>query len=71
MALRKEAGVSQAEMAKHLDLCQPDISKIETFDRRLDALEFTLWLNKISKTPEDLIALFNNVLACGEHKDLG
>ncbi|EQA6227454.1 helix-turn-helix domain-containing protein [Enterobacter ludwigii] len=37
--LRKEASLSQSELALVLGLSQSDISKIESFERRLDALE--------------------------------
>ena len=38
--LRKEASLSQSELALVLGLSQSDISKIESFERRLDVLEF-------------------------------
>ncbi|HBC6261162.1 TPA: helix-turn-helix transcriptional regulator [Citrobacter braakii] len=37
--LRKDAALSQSELAIVLGLSQSDISKIESFERRLDALE--------------------------------
>jgi len=58
---RKESGVSQVDMAGHLDLTQPDISKIERFERRLDALEFFLWLHKVSRTPHELSGIIDNI----------
>lgn len=39
MKLRKEANLSQSELAVVLGLSQSDISKIESYERRLDALE--------------------------------
>ncbi len=38
--IRKEYGISQEELAKRIGLTQPDISKIERFERRLDVIEF-------------------------------
>lgn len=35
-----EAGISQAEVAAAVGLKQPDISKIETYERRVDIVEF-------------------------------
>lgn len=37
---RKEYDISQDELAKRTGLTQPDISKIERFERRLDVIEF-------------------------------
>lgn len=37
---RTRLGLSQAEVAKFLNMQQSDISKIENLERRLDVLEF-------------------------------
>jgi transcriptional regulator with XRE-family HTH domain len=37
---RKDAGLSQRELAEAVGLRQPDVSKIETHERRLDVVEF-------------------------------
>lgn len=44
--LRKDAALSQGDLASAIGMSQPDISKIERLERRLDVLEFFL----ISKT---------------------
>lgn len=44
IAIRLEAGLKQEDMARSLGLTQPDVSKIERFERKLDALEFIQWL---------------------------
>lgn len=41
---RSEAGVSQTSLADELGICQPDVSKVECFVRRIDALEFFDWV---------------------------
>ena len=41
---RSEAGVSQTALAAELGICQPDVSKVERFVRRIDALEFFDWV---------------------------
>ncbi len=46
--LRRIAELSQKALAEALGLDQPDISKIENFERRLDALELMLWLKVVS-----------------------
>lgn len=37
---RKEAGVSQVQVAEHLDLVQPLVSRIESGERKIDPIEF-------------------------------
>lgn len=44
IAIRKRAGLKQEDMARILGLTQPDVSKIERLERKLDALEFIQWL---------------------------
>jgi transcriptional regulator with XRE-family HTH domain len=44
IGVRLAAGLKQEDMAKALGLTQPDVSKIERFERKLDALEFIQWL---------------------------
>lgn len=46
---RQIAAVSQKVMAKELKLKQPDISKIESCERRLDILECVNWIQVIAK----------------------
>lgn len=41
---RSEAGVSQAALAAEIGISQPDVSKVERFVRRVDALEFFDWV---------------------------
>jgi len=44
IAIRLNAGLKQEDMAEILGLTQPDVSKIERFERKLDALELIQWL---------------------------
>ena len=46
---RKDKGISQSTLAMALGFGQSDISKIETFERRLDIIEFLDFLNAISE----------------------
>lgn len=47
MKRRKEANLSQSFLASELGLSQSDISKIESYERRLDALELFEFLEVI------------------------
>jgi DNA-binding XRE family transcriptional regulator len=48
IVLRQKAGISQKDLAKALGVSQPALSKIENFERRLDALEFLLWMKAVA-----------------------
>jgi transcriptional regulator with XRE-family HTH domain len=54
VALRKKAGLKQEEIAEVIGLTQPDISKIERYERRIDALELAKWI-KVTKGKFDAI----------------
>ena len=41
---RQNAGLTQIELASKLKISQPNISKIERCERRIDALELVEWL---------------------------
>ncbi len=43
--IRKERHILQSEVAKALGFIQPDISKIERYERRLDILELFDYIN--------------------------
>ena len=49
VSARKEAGVSQAEIAAAIGLNQPDISKIESGERRLDVIEFLQFVEYLTE----------------------
>ena len=52
--VRLEAGLTQTEVAEALGLSQNAISRVENFDRRLDALEFLLWCKICRVTPDEV-----------------
>ena len=54
VALRKRASLKQEDIAQVTGLTQPDISKIERYERRIDALELAKWL-KATKGKFDVI----------------
>ena len=49
VAIRKRLELTQAEFAKLLQTRQPEISKIERFERKLDVVEFIAWLEVFSE----------------------
>lgn len=49
--IRKLSGISQADMAKYLNLRQADISKIESKERRLDIHETFTWIDCCCSNP--------------------
>lgn len=57
---RQDKGLSQSELANELGLKQPEVSKIEKMERKIDLVEFFEWLRvtkpEISK---ELKSLFN------------
>ena len=52
---RKQAGLTQAQIADTLQLPQSDISKIETGERRLDVIEFINLCRAMHTDPLDVI----------------
>lgn len=57
--VRKEAGLTQAELAKRLSRPQPLISHIERGERRVDMLEFCEIAWAMGLNPEDLFVRFS------------
>ncbi|WP_422058531.1 helix-turn-helix domain-containing protein [Sphingomonas sp.] len=53
---RKEAGVTQVELARALGRPQPFISYIETGERRVDLIEFCAIARALKVDPEVLFA---------------
>jgi len=46
-AARRQAGVSQVELARRLGVRQSVVSKVETGERRLDVVEFIRWCREM------------------------
>ena len=58
VATRLNSGLSQANLAQCLDRPPSFVAKVELCERRLDAIEFLVWLRAVSSEPE----LFINAL---------
>lgn len=54
--VRIEAAISQAELALKLGVAQPDVSKMETGDRRIDIVEAQLWCEALGISLETFAA---------------
>ena len=53
--LRKERNVSQVVLAERLQWKQQDISRVESFVRRLDVIELYDWLKALGMRVEDFL----------------
>jgi transcriptional regulator with XRE-family HTH domain len=56
VAARKEAGVTQVELAARLGKPQQFVSKVENGDRRVDVIEFVAIARALGLAPNDLFA---------------
>ena len=56
VAARKEAGVTQVELAERLGKPQPFVSYLERGERRLDVVEFYAVARALGRDPEELFA---------------
>lgn len=56
IAVRKDAGVTQVELAERLGKPQQFISKIENGDRRVDLVEFVAVCRALRVDPKDAFA---------------
>lgn len=55
IAMREAAGLSQKDIAQCLNLSQPDVSKIERRERRIDILEALRWVRSTGNTPAQFV----------------
>ncbi len=57
VALRKDAGVTQVELAERLGRPQQFVSKVERGERRLDLVEFIAVCRALRLDPKDAFAV--------------
>jgi transcriptional regulator with XRE-family HTH domain len=62
-AVRADAGVTQAEIAKRLRETQSEISKFERGDRRLDLVQLRKWCRALGISLSDFVARFETALS--------
>ena len=60
ISLREKARLSQKAIAQAIGLTQPDISKIERRERRIDILEALRWVRATGSNPAEFFAQFVN-----------
>jgi transcriptional regulator with XRE-family HTH domain len=58
--LREKAKLSQKAIALEMGLTQPDVSKIERRERRIDILESLRWVRASNADPAEFFAQFSN-----------
>jgi transcriptional regulator with XRE-family HTH domain len=56
VAARKEAGLTQAELARRLKRPQPFVSYVESGERRVDVIEFYAFAKALGVDPQILFA---------------
>ncbi len=60
ISLRERAKLSQKAIAHEIGLTQPDISKIERRERRIDILETLRWVRATDADPAEFFAQFTS-----------
>jgi transcriptional regulator with XRE-family HTH domain len=58
ISLREKAKLSQKAIAHEIGLTQPDVSKIERRERRIDVLEALRWVRATDVDPAEFFAQF-------------
>lgn len=64
ISLREKAKLSQKAIAHEIGLTQPDVSKIERRERRIDVLETLRWIRATKTDPADFFAQFSSAKGC-------
>jgi len=63
---RKEAGLTQEDLARKLGRPQSFVAKVETGERRLDVVEFVEWFGALQAEPTVAIASIKAALATND-----
>jgi transcriptional regulator with XRE-family HTH domain len=61
---RRQAGVTQVQLAERLQRPQSYVSKVERRERRVDVIEFIDWVSALGLDPAEI---FSRVLARERH----
>jgi transcriptional regulator with XRE-family HTH domain len=60
ISLREKSKLSQKAIAHEIGLTQPDVSKIERRERRIDILEALRWVRATDADPAEFFTQFTN-----------
>lgn len=60
VCLREKSKLSQKAIAREIGLTQPDVSKIERRERRIDILEALRWIRATGVNPAEFFVQFTN-----------
>jgi transcriptional regulator with XRE-family HTH domain len=60
ISLREKAQLSQKAIAHEIGLTQPDVSKIERLERRIDVLEALRWVKATNTDPAEFFVQVTN-----------
>ena len=64
--IRQNAGLSQAELARRLDLPQSFVSKYESGERRLDLIEIYHICKAVGISLGEFVGKFEDLLECNQ-----
>jgi transcriptional regulator with XRE-family HTH domain len=65
ITLREQAHLSQTAIAQAIGLTQPDVSKIERRERRIDVLETLRWVKATGNEPAQFFTQFDHASGSG------
>jgi transcriptional regulator with XRE-family HTH domain len=65
IALREQANLSQKAIALAIGLTQPDVSKVERRERRIDVLETLRWIQATGTEPTQFFTQFDHTSRSG------
>ena len=62
VAIRKQQGISQRDLAKKLNKAHSYIGRIETFERRLDVVDLVSMARALYLSDKEILKIFEKLL---------
>lgn len=62
VAIRKQQGISQRDLAQKLNKAHSYIGRIETFERRLDVVDLVSMARALGLSDKEIIKIFEKLL---------
>lgn len=62
VAIRKQQGISQRDLAQKLNKAHSYIGRIETFERRLDVVDLVTMARALGLSDKEIIKIFEKLL---------